>query len=240
MFIARAGEITFTTHLVPRSAAAAPLLRSALPGSRPRPRRSRRAALLGPGGRTRSRARRRISRGTRTTATRSSSRSSYLTCWVALIDATLENGCPWSCPACTGAAPCDTDDDGRLALPRGRTRTPCRCRCAPAGSPVLRALTPHATGPNRIGRGAQGVHRAARAGGRACVKTGRRDSVQRPGSAHRRTRSSSREDDRMTNASIPKALDRHWNCRSTVRGRTSGRHASSRCGSRSTTRARSC
>jgi hypothetical protein len=76
----------------------------------------------------------------------------YLTCWVALTDATRENGCPWLAP-------------GRHR--RGTLEhwmTPAGWQClredppdplaveAPAGSIVVfSSLTPHRTGPNRSG-----------------------------------------------------------------------------------------
>jgi ectoine hydroxylase-related dioxygenase (phytanoyl-CoA dioxygenase family) len=75
----------------------------------------------------------------------------YLTCWIALTDANEENGCPWVVPG---------------AHLRGTLRhemTPLGWRCleAPAGAVavparagsivVFSSLTPHRTGPNRSG-----------------------------------------------------------------------------------------
>jgi ectoine hydroxylase-related dioxygenase (phytanoyl-CoA dioxygenase family) len=73
----------------------------------------------------------------------------YLTCWVALTDATRENGCPWVAPGLHRL--------GTLA----HTLTPHGWQCldadppdaepieAPAGSIVVfSSLTPHKTGPN--------------------------------------------------------------------------------------------
>ncbi len=74
----------------------------------------------------------------------------YLTCWVALTDATEENGCPWVIPGlhrlgtlahtltdlgwvCTEETPADAVP---IPVPAG-------------GIAVFSSLTPHATGPNR-------------------------------------------------------------------------------------------
>lgn len=73
----------------------------------------------------------------------------YLTCWVALTDATLDNGCPWVIPGghLRGTLSHRTsesgyvcrEEDGPEAMP-----TPIR-----AGSIVVfSSLTPHRTGPN--------------------------------------------------------------------------------------------
>ena len=75
----------------------------------------------------------------------------YLTCWLALSDATPENGCPWVVPGMhrrgtlrhwmTGQGWCCLED------PPGAVPVPAR-----AGSIVVfSSLTPHATGPNRTG-----------------------------------------------------------------------------------------
>lgn len=76
----------------------------------------------------------------------------YLTCWVALTDATRENGCPWLAPG--------LHREGTLA----HWMTPAGWQClaedpqdlraieAPAGSIVVfSSLTPHRTGPNLSG-----------------------------------------------------------------------------------------
>jgi ectoine hydroxylase-related dioxygenase (phytanoyl-CoA dioxygenase family) len=73
----------------------------------------------------------------------------YLTCWVPLVDATIEHGCPWVVPglhlggtlAHTYVDPlgyqCLEDPEGAVAVP------------AAAGSIVVfSSLTPHMTGPN--------------------------------------------------------------------------------------------
>jgi len=75
----------------------------------------------------------------------------YLTCWMALTDATLENGCVWVVPGvhrqgtvAHRSTPigyqCFEDPDGAVAVP------------VPAGSIVVfTSLTPHATGRNTTG-----------------------------------------------------------------------------------------
>jgi phytanoyl-CoA hydroxylase len=73
----------------------------------------------------------------------------YLTCWVALTDATLDNGCPWVLPGVHRAGTllhrwvdpigweCLTEVEGAVAaeVPAG-------------GAVVFSSLTPHLTGPN--------------------------------------------------------------------------------------------
>lgn len=73
----------------------------------------------------------------------------YLTCWVALTDATEENGCPWVVPGLhrRGTLAHDYSDIGFVCLrdPPGAVPVP-----ASAGSIVVfSSLTPHSTGPNR-------------------------------------------------------------------------------------------
>jgi ectoine hydroxylase-related dioxygenase (phytanoyl-CoA dioxygenase family) len=76
----------------------------------------------------------------------------YLTCWVALTDATRENGCPWVAPGLHRHG----------TLEHRMTRAGWQCLDAdppdatpveaPAGSIVVfSSLTPHKTGPNRSG-----------------------------------------------------------------------------------------
>lgn len=72
----------------------------------------------------------------------------YLTCWVALTDATIENGCPWVLPGVhrNGTVQHEISDLGFVCTedPAGTLAVP-----ASAGSIiVLSSLTPHATGPN--------------------------------------------------------------------------------------------
>jgi ectoine hydroxylase-related dioxygenase (phytanoyl-CoA dioxygenase family) len=73
----------------------------------------------------------------------------YLTCWVPLVDATVDNGCPWVAPGYhrlgtlkhTYVHPlgfqCLDDPDGAVAAPVRR-----------GGVVVFSSLTPHLTGPN--------------------------------------------------------------------------------------------
>ena len=74
----------------------------------------------------------------------------YLTCWVALTDATVDNGCPWVLPGVH-----------RLGTLRHRWVDPIGWECLPAdpsgavpadvpagGAVVFSSLTPHMTGPN--------------------------------------------------------------------------------------------
>ena len=74
----------------------------------------------------------------------------YLTCWVALTDATAENGCPWVVPGLhrRGTLRHELGDLGFVCLegdPPDAVPVPAR-----AGDVVvLSSLTPHATGPNR-------------------------------------------------------------------------------------------
>ncbi len=72
----------------------------------------------------------------------------YLTCWIALTDATEENGCPWVVPGLhrRGTLAHDYSDTGFVCLhePADAVAVP-----APAGSIVVfSSLTPHSTGPN--------------------------------------------------------------------------------------------
>jgi ectoine hydroxylase-related dioxygenase (phytanoyl-CoA dioxygenase family) len=73
----------------------------------------------------------------------------YLTCWVALTDATEDNGCPWVVPGLhrRGTLAHDYSDIGFVCL-----RDPAEAVAVPAraGSIVVfSSLTPHSTGPNR-------------------------------------------------------------------------------------------
>ncbi len=72
----------------------------------------------------------------------------YLTCWVALTDATTSNGCPWVVPGLHrhGTLAHWTTDAGFQCLDDPEGAVPVE---APAGSVVVfSSLTPHATGPN--------------------------------------------------------------------------------------------
>jgi ectoine hydroxylase-related dioxygenase (phytanoyl-CoA dioxygenase family) len=73
----------------------------------------------------------------------------YLTCWVALTDATLENGCPWVVPGLhrLGTLRHWPTEAGFRCLDEAPGAVPVPAR---AGSVVVfSSLTPHATGPNR-------------------------------------------------------------------------------------------
>ena len=75
----------------------------------------------------------------------------YLTCWIPLVDASVENGCPWVVPGVhqRGTLAHRWTDVGFQCLedPAGARPVP-----APAGSIVVfSSLTPHRTGPNLTG-----------------------------------------------------------------------------------------
>jgi ectoine hydroxylase-related dioxygenase (phytanoyl-CoA dioxygenase family) len=150
LFIARSGEITFTTHLVLRSAylrefCSGPVFRGIC------------GDLIGPDVRL---------YWDQAVYKKPDTASpfpwhqdngytyiepqQYLTCWVALTDATLENGCPWVVPGLHryGTLAHETTDLGFVCIddtPPEAVAVPAR-----AGSIVVfSSLTPHATGPNR-------------------------------------------------------------------------------------------
>ena len=73
----------------------------------------------------------------------------YLTCWIALTDATRDNGCPWVVPGLhrLGTLAHHLTDTGFVCLTKPARR---RARAGQAGSIVVfSSLTPHCTGPNR-------------------------------------------------------------------------------------------
>jgi ectoine hydroxylase-related dioxygenase (phytanoyl-CoA dioxygenase family) len=73
----------------------------------------------------------------------------YLTCWVALTDATEDNGCPWVVPGLHrfGTLAHEYSDIGFVCLRDPAEAVPVP---APRGSIVVfSSLTPHSTGPNR-------------------------------------------------------------------------------------------
>jgi phytanoyl-CoA hydroxylase len=75
----------------------------------------------------------------------------YLTCWVALTDATVENGCPWIVPGAhrQGTLLHRWTDLGFQCLDEPTDARPLE---VPAGSiAVFSSLTPHRTGPNLTG-----------------------------------------------------------------------------------------
>ena len=86
----------------------------------------------------------------------------YLTCWVALTDATVANGCPWVLPGAHRAGtllhhwiepigweclPAPDGDDADHPLPTGAVAA----EVAAGGAVVFSSLTPHYTGPNTTG-----------------------------------------------------------------------------------------
>lgn len=75
----------------------------------------------------------------------------YLTVWIALTDATRDNGCPWIVPGLhrRGTLAHRMTPLGWRCLEDAPDAVPCELR---AGSAVaFSSLTPHATGPNRTG-----------------------------------------------------------------------------------------
>jgi phytanoyl-CoA hydroxylase len=73
----------------------------------------------------------------------------YLTCWIALTDATEENGCPWVVPGIhrMGTLHHHLTDTGLVCLdaPTGAVPVPVEA----GGMVVFSSLTPHCTGPNQ-------------------------------------------------------------------------------------------
>jgi ectoine hydroxylase-related dioxygenase (phytanoyl-CoA dioxygenase family) len=73
----------------------------------------------------------------------------YLTCWIALTDATEDNGCPWVVPGLhrRGTLRHELTETGLVCLDEAPDAVAVPVR---AGSVVVfSSLTPHATGPNR-------------------------------------------------------------------------------------------
>ena len=72
----------------------------------------------------------------------------YLTCWVALSDATIENGCPWVAPGLhrRGTLEHWTTPLGFACLKEVPGAVPAPVRAG--GIVVFSSLTPHCTGPN--------------------------------------------------------------------------------------------
>ncbi len=147
-FMARADEITFTTHLVVRSARLRRFTASALFADVC-------ADLIGPDVRLYWDQAVYKKPGTESPFPWHQDNGyafvepqQYLTCWVALTDATEENGCPWVVPGLhrLGTLAHEYSDIGFVCLrdPPDAVAVP-----APAGSIVVfSSLTPHSTGPN--------------------------------------------------------------------------------------------
>jgi phytanoyl-CoA hydroxylase len=150
-FIARAGEITFTTHLVTRSERLRAFTSSALLTDLC-------ADLIGPD--VRLYWDQAVYKKPETAAPFPWHQDNgyafvepqqYLTCWVALTDATLDNGCPWVVPGLhrRGTLAHEYSDIGFVCLtePSDAVAVPTR-----RGSIVVfSSLTPHSTGPNLTG-----------------------------------------------------------------------------------------
>jgi phytanoyl-CoA hydroxylase len=151
LFIARAGEITFSTHLVLRSElarafCASPLFQGLVHD------------LVGPDARLYwDQAVYKKPRGEKDFPWHQDNGytfiepQQYLTCWVALSDATPDNGCPWLAPGLHrfGTLRHWMTDTGWRCLDEVPDAVAVPLR---AGSiAVFSSLTPHRTGPNRTG-----------------------------------------------------------------------------------------
>jgi ectoine hydroxylase-related dioxygenase (phytanoyl-CoA dioxygenase family) len=148
VFIYRAGEITFTTHLVARSPALRDLVGSA-------PLRDVAVDLLGPD--VRLYWDQAVYKKPGTDAPFPWHQDNgytfvlpqqYLTCWIALSDVTEDNGCPWVVPGLhrQGTLAHRASDLGFVCLEDAPDAVPVP---AAAGSVVVfSSLTPHSTGPN--------------------------------------------------------------------------------------------
>ena len=151
MFIARAGEITFTTHLVLRSEKLRAFCASALF-------RDLGHDLIGPDVRLYWDQAVYKKPGAQDEFPWHQDNGytfiepqNYLTVWIALTDATLDNGCPWIVPGLhrLGTLRHWMTPLGWRCLEDAPDAVPCEVR---AGSAVVfSSLTPHATGPNRTG-----------------------------------------------------------------------------------------
>jgi phytanoyl-CoA hydroxylase len=149
MFIARADEITFTTHLVARSARLREFVAT--------------AGLLGIcrdviGPDVRLYWDQAVYKKPDTAASFPWHQDNgyafvepqqYLTCWIALTDATEENGCPWVVPEVhkMGTLRHHVTDTGLVCFEDGEGAVPAPVKAG--GMVVFSSLTPHCTGPNR-------------------------------------------------------------------------------------------
>jgi phytanoyl-CoA hydroxylase len=148
-FIARADEITFTTHLVTRSEALRTLVATD-------PLRGLCRDLIGPD--VRLYWDQAVYKKPDTDASFPWHQDNgyafvepqqYLTCWIALTDATRDNGCPWVVPGLhrLGTLAHRLTDTGYVCLDNPPDAVPVPVS---AGSIVVfSSLTPHCTGPNR-------------------------------------------------------------------------------------------
>jgi ectoine hydroxylase-related dioxygenase (phytanoyl-CoA dioxygenase family) len=152
VFIARANEITFTTHLVTRSSA----LRAFTEGPVFR---DLAADLIGPDVRLYWDQAVYKKPGTDSPFPWHQDNGyafvepqQYLTCWIALSDATLDNGCPWVVPGVhrQGTLAHESSDLGFVCLDEAEAASHGAVAVeAKAGSIVVfSSLTPHCTGPN--------------------------------------------------------------------------------------------
>ena len=150
-FIARAGEITFTTHLVAKSArlrefVSGPVFQDLV------------ADLIGPDVRLYWDQAVYKKPGTDSPFPWHQDNGytfiepqQYLTCWVALTDADEANGCPWVIPGLhhLGTLAHTEGDLGHVCLTDAQGAVPAPAK---AGSIVVfSSLTPHSTGPNHTG-----------------------------------------------------------------------------------------
>jgi ectoine hydroxylase-related dioxygenase (phytanoyl-CoA dioxygenase family) len=149
-FIARSGEITFSTHLVARSALLAEFVRHPVF-------RGLTHDLLGPD--VRLYWDQAVYKKPGTTAPFPWHQDNgytfidpqqYLTCWVALSDATLDMGCPWVMPGLHkhGTLAHHTSDLGYVCL-EGWPQQAVPVAARAGDIVVFSSLTPHATGANR-------------------------------------------------------------------------------------------
>ena len=149
-FIARADEITFTTHLVTRvDPAAHPRRHRSAPRPVPRPDRPGRAPLLGPGRLQEARHRRLVplAPGQRLRLRRAPA-VPHLLDRAHRRDARTTD-VPGSSPACTGSARWRTTSPTPGSCASTTRPTRCRCRSPPAASSSSRRSRRTAPGPNR-------------------------------------------------------------------------------------------
>jgi ectoine hydroxylase-related dioxygenase (phytanoyl-CoA dioxygenase family) len=149
-FIARAGEITFTVHLVTRSPRLSRFVRS-------RVFRDLGHDLLGPDVRLYWGQAVYKKPGTEAPFPWHQDNGytfiepqQYLTCWIALTDATLESGCPWVVPGLheQGTLAHRASEMGHVCL-EGWPDEAVPVEARAGDIVVFSSLTPHATGPNR-------------------------------------------------------------------------------------------